>query len=294
MRNYSGYALFVLVTLFLAMGACSGGDNTAVFDGQAALDYAATQVGFGPRYPGSQGHNLIQTWLQETLTSMGWSVELQSFSYLGVELTNIIARLPSQPSSQTPIILAAHYDTRPQADQDPVDPMQPVLGANDGASGVAILLEIAQVLADQPADAPVWLVFFDGEDSGKLNGWPWIVGSTYFADNMTISPQAVIIVDMVGDRDLQIYYDRNSNPQLSQDIWAVAAELGYHDFIPDYKHAMIDDHTPFVRLGFPAIDIIDFDYPAWHTTEDTMSQISADSLEQVGGTLITWLYRQSR
>jgi hypothetical protein len=293
MRNIGNLSVLVLSFVLFGLVGCSGAPSADGFIGQNAYRYSATQVAFGPRYPGSQGHANVQRWLHDSLTDLGWSVETQSFSYLGVELANIIARLPSQHEGQAPIILGAHYDTRPQADQDQMTPSQPVIGANDGASGVAVLLELARILADEPADVPVWLVFFDAEDSGNLDEWPWHVGATYFAENLTASPQAVIIVDMVGDQDLQIYYELNSDPQLSQEIWSVANELGYNDFIPEYKHSMVDDHTPFIRLGFPAIDIIDFDYPFWHTTEDTLDKISAHSMEQVGQTLLTWLSRQS-
>jgi hypothetical protein len=294
MRNKLLFCQFIIViALWGGTAGCRVVDDGPRFDGEGAYQYAAAQVDFGPRYPGSQGHTEVQSWLQKTLIDLGWSVETQSFTHLGVELTNLIARLPSQMDAHQPIVLGTHYDTRPQADQDPNNPTHPVTGANDGASGVAVLLEIARIIAVQPADTPVWLVFFDGEDSGNLNGWNWIVGSTYFAETMAIEPQAVIIVDMVGDRDLQLYYDRNSDAQLSQEIWAMAADLGYDGFIPEYKYSMIDDHTPFNRLGIPAIDIIDFDYPAWHTTQDTLEQISADSLAQVGQTLLSWLYQQS-
>ncbi|MEW5828997.1 MAG: M28 family peptidase, partial [Chloroflexota bacterium] len=188
------------------------------------------------------------------------------------------------------VILGAHYDSRRVADQDP-DPSKrdrPVPGANDGASGVAVLLEIARVL---PADSlPVWLVFFDAEDDGDLPGSDWILGSRAFADSLTVRPQAVVIVDMIGDADLNLYQERNSDPALTQAIWSQAAALGYETaFIPQPKYRMLDDHIPFKQLGLTVVDIIDFDYPYWHTTKDTPDKVSAESLQIVGETLLRWI-----
>jgi len=132
----------------------------------------------------------------------------------------------------------------------------------------------------------IWLAFFDAEDNGGIEGWDWIVGSTYMADTLSVQPQAMILVDMIGDADQQIYFDANSDRALSQKVWAIAAELGYGaDFIAEVRWRMIDDHIPFARLGIPAIDIIDFQYPYWHTTADTADKVSAESLERVGQTL---------
>jgi len=211
---------------------------------------------------------------------------------LGHPVENIIA----YRGDETPqIVLGAHYDSRLVADNDP-DPArqnQPVPGANDGASGVAVLLELARVL---PKDSPpVWLVFFDAEDNGRLQGWDWILGSQAFVDRLEFQPQAAVIVDMIGDADLNVYIERNSDPQLAQEIWGVAAELGYgQSFIDTPKYSMLDDHTPFLQAGIPAVDLIDFDYPYWHTTADTVDKVSATSLEAVGRTLQAWIGRRGQ
>lgn len=257
------------------------------FDGASAFRFAEEQMAFGPRIPGTSAHASAEAKIRDDLRAMGWRVEEQRFTYKGVGLANVVARLGADGPS--PIILGAHYDTRPKADRDPSHPDQPVPGANDGASGVGVLLELARVLGLKPIDRPVWLVFFDGEDSGEIAGWDWIVGSTYFAEHMTATPTAVVVVDMVGDANLQLYEERNSDKSLTQDIWSVAPKLGYRAFIPELKYPMLDDHTPFRLAGIPAVDIIDFDYPAWHTTGDTLDRISASSLEQVGRTLQYWL-----
>ena len=154
---------------------------------------------------------------------------------------------------------------------------------------MAVLLELARSL---PKDTvPVWLVFFDAEDNGRIEGWDWILGSREFVkNNPAVRPQAVVIVDMIGDADLNLYKERNSNAAITDEIWAVAKELGYEDkFIPEYKFSMLDDHTPFLEAGIPAVDIIDFDYPYWHTTQDTPDKVSAASLNAVGATLRAWI-----
>ncbi len=261
------------------------------FDGQRAYADVQTQVAFGARIPGSEGHAKVQEWMREELESAGWQVEVQESEALGHPIQNIVAK---RGDASPQIILGAHYDTRMFADNDP-DPANhslPVPGANDGASGVAVLLELARVLPDDTV--PVWLVFFDAEDNGRIPGWDWILGSREFVRNNPLQPQAVVIVDMIGDADLNIYKERNSNPDLTEEIWAVANSLGYGSvFIPEYKFSMLDDHTPFLEAGIPAVDIIDFDYPYWHTVQDTPDKVSAESLQAVGETVQAWVMGRS-
>jgi Zn-dependent M28 family amino/carboxypeptidase len=229
--------------------------------------------------------------MRAELVKAGWQVEVQESEALGHSIQNIVAKRGDESPQ---IIIGAHYDTRMFADNDP-DPANhslPVPGANDGASGVAVLLELARTL---PQDTlPVWLVFFDAEDNGRIDGWDWILGSTEFVKNNPLQPQAVVIVDMIGDADLNIYKEKNSNAELTDEIWEVAQELGHDSvFIPEYKYSMLDDHTPFLQAGIPAIDIIDFDYPYWHTLQDAPENVSASSLQAVGETLHTWVIRQT-
>ena len=264
--------------------------ESELFDGQRALTDVETQVAFGPRIPGSSGHAQVQEWMRTELSAAGWETRVQATESFGQPIQNIIAFR----GNETPqIILGAHYDTRIFADNDP-DPakwVEPVPGANDGASGVAVLLEMARVL---PKDSvPAWLVFFDAEDNGRIQGWDWILGSQAFAEELGFHPEAVVIVDMIGDADQNIYIERNSDPILVKEIWAIASELGYEQsFIPEPKYSMLDDHTPFLQAGIPAVDIIDFDYPYWHTTQDTSDKVSAESLETVGRTLQEWIARR--
>ena len=261
------------------------------FDGQRAYADVQTQVAFGARVPGTDGHAKVQQWMREELEDAGWQAEIQKSEALGHPIQNIIAKRNDESPQ---VIFGAHYDSRMFADNDAdaANLYLPVPGANDGASGVAVLLELARTL---PVDtSPIWLVFFDAEDNGNIEGWDWILGSREFVKNNPVQPRAVVIVDMIGDADLNIYKERNSNAELTDKIWNTAKSLGYEGkFIPEYKHSMLDDHTPFLDAGLPAIDIIDFDYPYWHTMQDTADKVSAESLEIVGNTLWTWVTQQS-
>lgn len=263
------------------------------FNGERALADVQTQVAFGPRTPGSEGHAQVQAWIMSELEAAGWIVEIQSSERMGHPVENIVARRSDEAPQ---VILGAHYDTRFFADNDPAPKNhdQPVPGANDGASGVAVLLELARTLPSE--SVPAWLVFFDAEDNGRIDGWDWILGSRAFVEqNPTLTPRAVVIVDMVGDADLNLYLERNSTPSIRDEIWALAASLGYGDvFIAEEKYSMLDDHTPFLEAGLPAVDIIDFDYPYWHTLADTPDKVSAASLQAVGATLLEWLTQQNR
>ena len=272
------------------------------FDGARAYADIAAQTSMGPRIPDSVAHEQVRAWMQEELEAAGWQVEVQIFDSMGHRGYNLIAFrgetsevLKTSEVSPPDIILGAHYDCRIKADHDPdVDKRnQAVIGANDAASGVAILLELARKFpAGTQAENPsIWLVFFDLEDNGKIPTWDWILGSRAFVDKYTeISPSAVIILDMIGDADLNIYLERNSNTELCDEIWAEAAKLGYDDvFIAEEKFSMLDDHTPFLEAGMPAVDVIDFDYPYWHTTEDTADKVSQESLQAVGDTMLAWL-----
>jgi Zn-dependent M28 family amino/carboxypeptidase len=258
------------------------------FDGERAFQHVVSQLDFGERTPGSIGHNKTVDWMVDELTSSKWDVSIQELPYSEHVIRNVIAK---RGSGKPWIILGAHYDTRIFADQDqdPEMQLQLVPGANDGASGVAVLLELARVL---PADLPgeIWFVFFDAEDNGNIPGWDWILGSQAFVGVLEGLPDAVVIIDMIGDKDLNIFWEKNSDFELTKEIWQVAADLGYDDyFISQPGYRILDDHMPFVRVGIPAVDIIDFDYPAWHTVDDTIDKVSARSLKVVGDVLYHWL-----
>ncbi len=258
------------------------------FDGERALLDVQHQVSLGPRIPGTAGHDQILEWMEGILTKNKWEVELQDYEIRGKSITNLVA---SRGLQDHYILLGAHYDTRIFADYDP-NPIlkeEPVPGANDGGSGVAVLLELARSLPEQ-LPVPVQIVFFDAEDNGGIEDWDWILGSRAFVVHLENPPSAVIIVDMVGDVDLKIYKEYNSNQELNDQIWEHARLLGYENvFLPEYKFSILDDHIPFLEAGIPAVDIIDLDYPYWHTTQDTVDKVSAESLQVVGDTLFAWL-----
>jgi glutaminyl-peptide cyclotransferase len=255
-----------------------------VFDGEAAYAHVVAQCDFGFRPSGSEALRATGDYAIAELGRLGWTVETQEFTYRDTPVRNIIGRLGTGPV----VIVGAHYDTRRSADME--DPSQPVMGANDGASGAAVLLELARTLDRDRLRNEIWLVFFDAEDDGRLDGWDWCVGSGYMAENLAITPEAVVVLDMIGDADQNIYFEHNSDPPLQTQLWDVAATLGYTDtFIAEYKYAIFDDHVPFARRGIPSVDIIDFDYKYWHTTQDTPDKVSPESLERVGRVVEVWL-----
>lgn len=284
--------LFIFVSGWYAASFFNKEADSASFDGDRALADVQTQVDFGPRIPGSEGHAKIREWMRTELESAGWQVEVHESERMGHPIYNIIAKRSDEDPK---IILGAHYDTRMIADHDP-DPAkrdQPVPGANDGGSGVAVLLEMARTLPED--SVPTWLVFFDTEDNGRIEGWDWILGSRAFAEEVPVQPEAVVIVDMIGDANLNIHLEKNSDVAIRTEIWAVAERLGYgRQFVNNEKFSMLDDHTPFLEAGIPAVDLIDFDYPYWHTTEDTPDKVSAESLKAVGDTLLTWIMEKSK
>jgi len=266
-----------------------------VFDGENAMDYLVQQCDFGPRPPGSDNLTQCKTYIAATLESFGWNVTLQNFTYLEVECSNIIATWPN--AEQPSYILGAHYDTRPRADRDPepANRMTPIIGANDGASGVAILLELASGL---PADVreSVEIVLFDAEDSGLINGWNWIVGSTHYVNQLSSTRvseiDAMILVDMVGDSDLRLERETSSTRSLQDLIWSIAEDMGHNDtFLDVAGGSILDDHRPFLDAGVPSVDIIQHNgFPwYWHTLEDTPDKCSAESLQIVGEVVETFL-----
>ena len=270
----------VLALLLVACGA----PEPLVFDGESAYAHVVAQCDLGFRPTGSEPWRATGDYIISSLEEQGWTTETQEFVYRDTPVRNIVGRLGEGPV----VMLGAHYDTRRSADEE--DPSVPVMGANDGASGVAVLLELARTLDRDRLQNEVWLAFFDAEDNGQLDGWDWCVGSTRMAVHLDTLPEAVVVVDMIGDADQQIYFERNSDAALQTRLWDIAATLGYTDtFISEYRWAMYDDHIPFAQRGIPAVDIIDFDYPYWHTTQDTPDKVSAESLERVGRVLEVWL-----
>jgi hypothetical protein len=258
------------------------------FSGDHAYAHIVNQVALGPRPVGTEAGWNAGAQIIDELNKLGWEIDIQPFVFRGIKGRNIVAKSGSGPI----VMLGAHYDTRPISDREwyPEARRLPVPGANDAASGVAVLIEIARVLDVERTGHQVWLAFFDAEDRGGIDEWPYSVGANVMVKNLDATPEAVVIVDMVGDADQQIYFEKFSDRTLSREIWKVAARLGYErQIIPRLRHALGHDHLPFINAGIPAISIIDFDYRYWHTLEDTPDKLSPDSLERVGRTLVAWL-----
>lgn len=258
------------------------------FNPTNAMSNIETQVSFGPRYPGSSGHQKEIIWIQNQLTRMGWKTEEQSFFYQKMKITNILAKSNSNGKL---ILIGAHYDTRQYADQDPniENRNSPVPGANDGASGVAVLLELARIIVKDHRNI-YWLMFFDAEDQGQIQGWDWIIGSSHFVQTLDIKPDDVLIVDMIGDQNLNIYKEGFSEQNIQSELWKSASNLGYLNYFkPEIKYFMIDDQKPFFDKGMSSALLIDFEYPFWHTTADTIDKISQTSLQIVGSTILDWI-----
>ena len=292
--------------LFLAFGCGPSGPG---FDEDHAFEYLVAQCDFGPRNPGSEGYYACLDFIINELDQSADDIILQDFRYQEqryrkrYDLQNIIARFNPDASFQT--IISAHWDTRPWADQEDNrrDRNQPIIGANDGASGVAVLLELAKIMGETPPPIGVNLVFFDGEDLGVPGeNETYCQGSRYFAKNLPIPrPDEAINLDMVGDKQLHIPVEKYSleyNPNLVRYLWGRADDMGLDAFDITPQYAIYDDHVPLHEIaGIPAIDLIDFKYPNpyanfWHTMNDVPENCSAESLEQVGKLMVDYIYNR--
>ncbi len=289
----------------------SSNSNIPKFDSNNAYEQVKAQVDFGPRNPGSRGHREELQYLVTELKKYADDVKLQEFNYAGYDneqlaLTNVIAKF--NPSAKNKIILCAHWDTRPRSDHDP-DPKKrdlPILGANDGASGVGILLEIARLLKDQKVNYGIELVFFDGEDYGKESDLDnFCLGSKYYAANYKDPnfPTFGILLDLVGDKDASFAEEGNSL-RYARDVvnmvWGIASQVNATMFKQSEGEAIYDDHIPMNQAGLKTIDIIDAELVGantpvkrrnyWHTQGDTMENIGKNSLQQVGDVLTYLIY----
>jgi hypothetical protein len=287
------------------------------FDGKSAMQYLETQCSFGPRNPNSEGHQKCLEFLTEELKKFCDRVDHQKFVYtdkkdttLKLYGTNIIASINLQPKEKKRVLLCAHWDTRPWADKDPdsSNHYKPILGANDGASGVAVLLEIAKTIKQNPLDIGVDIILWDLEDYGEHNAElypdslnPYCIGSEYFAkNNKNYWPAYGILVDMIGDKNLDIPIERNSYnraKEIVNKVWDKAKKLEKAAFRTSIETDIFDDHIPLLGIGIPCINIIDFSYPDaanrfHHTLADTPDKCSAESLQQVGDVLIEVLYSE--
>ena len=290
----------IALTLTAAMAACSSPPARHEFDAEQAMTRVREQLDFGPRIPGTSGHAAMAAWLDSLSRAVAHATVVDQWDHVTaagdtVAMFNVMARF--NPEAQRRVLYLAHWDTRPVSDgPTSTDQQQPVPGANDGASGVAILLGVMDALAEEPPPATlgVDLLFVDGEDLGDF-GPPRVdvlVGSTRYAGNVSPAarPEFAVVWDMVGASGLRIGQESLSLVAASDvvsRVWGAAAALGYgHIFVQETTDPITDDHVPLIDVGIKAIDVIGWPYPHWHTPEDTFDKISQESLEAVGNTAI--------
>jgi hypothetical protein len=257
-------------------------DKTGGFDGKRAFAHVAKQVAFGPRPSGSAAIGQLQEYIQNELTSYGCKVDVDSFTAdtpAGrLPMKNIVAKIPGDKPGI--IMLATHYDTKR---------LDNFVGADDGASSTAVMLELARLLCGKHSAYQVWITFFDGEEAVRFN---WQdpdnrYGSRQMAAKLAVSGElpkikAVLLADMVGSRNLRFRREADSTKALTDLIWSTAARLGYSNIFVNESSATQDDHIIFLKRGVPAVDVIDFEIPYWHTADDTLDKVSAKSVAIVG------------
>ncbi|HEV8357500.1 MAG TPA: M28 family peptidase [Gemmatimonadales bacterium] len=286
-----------VVALLPLFAGCGDRMPAREFQGQAALRYVERQLAFGPRIPGTKGHAAMAAWLDSLLHARADSVIAQRWTHVtargdSLPLVNYVARF--NPAAATRLLFLAHWDTRPRADgRASRDTTLPVPGANDGASGVAVLLAMADQLKQTRPAIGVDLLFVDGEDYGDFDrNEDVLLGSRYYALHpVGPAPRFAVLFDMVGDKDLRIPQEGRSltgAPDVVELVWALAARIGHGDvFVPEEGITLDDDHVPLQQAGIRAIDLIDFTFGGpdnqWHhTPDDTLDKVSAASLQVVG------------
>nr|MDO8112489.1 M28 family peptidase [Candidatus Sigynarchaeota archaeon] len=299
------YGLFICISIVLGTITCPVPMARAIhpdqvsityqlqFQGNNAWSHLQAIMAYNPRYPGTAGINLTATYIETTLSANGGTVIEHPFSVNGIHCKNIIGKwVPASNSSGEIVILASHYDARARANEDPDlgKKNDPVPAANDGGSSTVILLEMARILnlmynnATLAIDRETWLVFFDAEDqgSGGMSSFDWIEGSTALAASLgsfggnSTNVKLFMLLDMVGGTGLQVDQEYNSNQGLLSSCFAMGQCLGYNGYFPSSPRGryITDDHIPFRNLGIPCLDIIDLDYPEWHTTADDLAHVS--------------------
>lgn len=292
-----------LLTATLLTGCGQEPLPTREFDGAAALRYVETQLSFGPRIPGTEGHRRMAGWLDSLLRQRAGSVVAQRWTHVtrkgdSLPLVNFVARF--NPRAPTRVLFLAHWDTRPKADAPGSrDTTAAVPGANDGASGVAILLGVADVLKRTPPAIGVDLLFVDGEDYGDFGrDEDVLLGSRYYAAHQVSGPvpQFAVLFDMVGDKDLKLPpegYSQTAAAGIVELVWDIARQIGHGDvFVAEGGIPLNDDHVPLQQAGIRAIDLIDFTFPWHHTPDDTLDKVSAPSLQVVGDVALAIIRRK--
>jgi len=283
---------FVRVTLFLLFATSIINANPPKIweeiSGEKALAHVRQLVDFGPRPSGSEAIEKSRHYIEDQLRRSGWQVTRQTFSddtpRGKVQFVNLIAQFPRNAAPS--ILLCSHYDTK-------TFETIKFVGANDGGSSTGLLLELARVIGQHPnLAAKIELVFFDGEEAyDHFSDTDGLYGSRYFARHLgdSASFRGGILFDMIGDRSLDVTLPADSPPEMARDIFAAADALKLRNYFTYLDREMIDDHSPLNAIGIPTIDVIDFDYPSWHTAADTLDKISAQSLQIVGSVALYYL-----
>jgi len=290
----------ILLILFLSIGFSK---QSPFFDGEIALGYLLKQCDFGARYPGSNEHLKLKNYLVDFLVNKGDTLIVDEhqiqhpYNKKEINLYNLFLRFNVE--SEKRIMLMAHWDTREIADKDEniENHSHPIIGANDGASGVAVMMVIAEILNDYPLqNLGVDLLFVDAEDMGRSGDIEnFSLGTKAFSRTLRQPlPQLAICIDMVGDIDAEFkmeYYSLIQAESYVKEIWKLANSMGHSEFTYKIQSPIYDDHRAFfVETGVPSIDIIDFDYPYWHTLEDTPDKCSSKTLGIVGEVVTEYLY----
>jgi glutaminyl-peptide cyclotransferase len=304
MRLPKSFSVLSLLSVFFLFSCHERPRPPREFNGEAAFHYIEQQVAFGPRVPGTRAHESMAVWLDSLLRQRADSLVVQSWNHQtgdhkSLPLKNFIARY--KPAATQRLLLLAHWDSRPVSDSPlSKDSSHAVMGANDGGSGVALLLGVADVLKRAPPAIGVDLLFVDGEDYGDFTKAPAdvLIGSRFYGAHQLPGPPPLyaVLFDLIADKDLQIYQEGNSlvgAPEVVQLVWDTAKDLGYSGyFIASPRHTLIDDHLELQKAGIRAIDVVDFDYPAWHTQYDTIDKVSAASLQVVGDVAMALIRRE--
>ncbi len=300
--------LSIAAALALVLAGCGEKKPPREFDGATAFGYIQRQLEFGFRIPGTEGHSRMAAWLDSMARARADTVVVQRWTHVtakgdSLPLQNVIARY--NPAAEQRILFLAHWDTRPRADgQRSPDSSVAVTGANDGASGVALLLGVMDVLKRSPPPPAlgVDILFTDGEDYGDFVE-PYtdvLIGARHYAANPLPGPRPLyaVLFDLIADKDLQIYQEGNSvtgAPEVVNLVWETARDLGFgRIFVDTPKHVLTDDHIELQKAGIRAIDVVDFDYPAHHTPFDTIDKVSGASLQIVGDVAVALVRRESR
>lgn len=309
MSKAAKWIIATLCSLGIAVNV-QGSDKavqTAHFSGVTALQHIAQQVSFGPRMIGHPAKQQTLDYIKTLVQPEADKFVVQAFQRHNLKGNNIWASFypatpePSTMGRQNRIMLGAHWDTRPVADKDSDKEYAklPVIGANDGASGVAVLLEIARLLNITPPPVTVDLVFFDLEDMGDIDGLPFSIGASAFVEkNRFYRPQRGVIVDMVCDKDLVIPregFSRDGARQLQDSIWRIAEKQQAAVFVDREGMYIYDDHVPFLKAGLEVVDLIHSPFPeSWHSSNDRIERCSDKSLQQVGNVLVELIYTKTK